>query len=274
MAERHDAEQVDQDTGERRVARIRQKRAQSLRDERERAARVHAQRRRMEQQALQQSSPPVRPIPQAGLLWPTLKALGALVAVLAAGVGIGALRGLPLPSLASDDSTPAAAPADPLLLSSGTPASLTTGPFHPVLGEVDYGQKDAKFCAHRSGHTHEGQDMFAKKGTPLVAVRDSVVVDRGKVNGRYSGGRGNYVAVYSPLDDRSFVYFHMLEPSPLQIGDRVEAGDPVGKMGCTGTCFGTHVHFEVRVGEARLRAKTKPLDPLPYLRQWPQAAAP
>jgi murein DD-endopeptidase MepM/ murein hydrolase activator NlpD len=113
--------------------------------------------------------------------------------------------------------------------------------------------------------------MFAKKGTPLVSVRDGVVVDRGKVNGRYSGGRGNYLAIYSPLDDRSFVYLHLLQPPPVFVGDQVKAGQQIGQMGCTGTCFGTHLHFEIRIGEARLRAKTKAVDPLPYLRQWPQA---
>jgi murein DD-endopeptidase MepM/ murein hydrolase activator NlpD len=141
-----------------------------------------------------------------------------------------------------------------------------------VLGKVDYGEKDARFGAPRSGHVHAGQDMFAKPGTPLVSVRDGVVVDRGKVNGRYSGGRGNYVAIYSPLDDVSFVYFHMLKPPPVLVGDEVDAGQEIGQLGCTGTCFGPHLHFEIRRGKATLRADTKAVDPLPYLQGWPQAA--
>jgi murein DD-endopeptidase MepM/ murein hydrolase activator NlpD len=118
---------------------------------------------------------------------------------------------------------------------------------------------------------HEGQDIFGKVGTPLVAVHDGVVVDGGRDGGRYSGGRGNYVAIYSPADDRSFVYMHMLKPPNVQLGDRVHAGQLLGRLGCTGSCWGPHLHFEIRIGKATLRSKTKPVDPLPFLRQWPQA---
>ncbi len=283
---------------------LRKKREASLREERERAARMHARRKQMEQAGTAadegpqlkpipvpdespapkvvpapeaRKTPPsdVRPVPRHSLKWPTLKVGLALAAITAAAFGAGTLLGLPLPSLGSDSgsSNSSSLVGDTLLLGAGTPASLTKGPFQPVAGPIDFGERDAKFGAPRSGHKHEGQDMFAKKGTPLVSVRDGIVVDRGKVNGRYSGGRGNYLAIYSPFDDRSFVYFHLLEPPPVFIGDEVRAGQQIGQMGCTGTCFGTHLHFEIRIGEARLRAKTKAVDPLPYLRQWPQAPA-
>lgn len=282
---------------------LRLKREKSLKEERERAERMHARRKQMVQAAAEtpdglkaipaaadgpkpevvaapataKADPAtVKPVPKQSLKRPTLKAGFALAAITAAAFGAGTLLGLPLPSFESDTggSTASSAAGDLLALDSGTPASLTKGPFLPVAATVDYGEKDARFGASRSDHTHEGQDMFAKRGTPLVAARDGIVVDRGKVNSMYSGGRGNYVAIYSPLDDRSFVYLHMLEPSPVFLGDQVKAGQQIGQMGCTGTCFGTHLHFEVRVGEARLRAETKALDPLPYLRQWSQAPAP
>src|SRR5687767_11857431 len=47
------------------------------------------------------------------------------------------------------------------------------GPFVPIVGEVDYGSAEAGFGAARSGHVHAGQDMFAKAGTPEVAVADA-----------------------------------------------------------------------------------------------------
>ena len=103
-----------------------------------------------------------------------------------------------------------------------------------------------------------------------MAVHDGVVVDRGKVNGRYSGGRGNYLAIYSPADNHSFVYMHMLKPPGVQLGQRVHAGQVIGQLGCTGSCDGPHLHFEVRIGRASLRSETKAVDPLPFLRQWPQ----
>jgi murein DD-endopeptidase MepM/ murein hydrolase activator NlpD len=137
-----------------------------------------------------------------------------------------------------------------------------SGPVHPVRSQVDYGDREARFGASRYGHTHEGQDMFAKAGTPLVAVRDATVIDNGN-----DGGRGNYVAIYSESEDQTYVYLHMLRPSPLRPGDDVTAGEQVGQMGCTGSCWGTHLHFEVRLGRGIER---KPIDPLPLLQRWPR----
>src|SRR5215208_5553323 len=39
------------------------------------------------------------------------------------------------------------------------------GPFVPIVGPVDYGTAENAFGAARSGHTHAGQDIFAKPGT-------------------------------------------------------------------------------------------------------------
>jgi len=222
-----------------------------------------------------QDEPPERP----GLALPTAKAGLALALTTAAAAALGALLGLPLPLLGqgAPSSSSAASVTGSLAaqrLTSGTAAALYRGPFHPVHGSYGYGEKDARFGASRSGHVHEGQDVFAKPGTTLVAVEDGLVVDRGTTNGRYSGGRGNYLAIYSPIEDRSFVYLHMLHPAVVEKGERVTAGDPVGQLGCTGSCFGPHLHFEIRNGRAGFAAETKAIDPLPLLKGWPQAPAP
>jgi murein DD-endopeptidase MepM/ murein hydrolase activator NlpD len=142
-----------------------------------------------------------------------------------------------------------------------------SGPVHPVgvNGEIDYGEIDARFGASRYGHSHEGQDMFAKPGTPLLAVRDGIVVEKGN-----DGGRGNYVAIYSESEDQTYVYLHMLRPTGLRPGAEVAASAQVGAMGCTGSCYGTHLHFEVRLGKGIER---KPIDPLPLLKRWTQVPA-
>jgi murein DD-endopeptidase MepM/ murein hydrolase activator NlpD len=128
----------------------------------------------------------------------------------------------------------------------------------PVRGIVDFGDADARFGAWRGGRRHEGQDVFAKAGTPLVSVRAGVVVETGD-----DGGRGNYIAIWSPEARMTFVYLHMRAPSPLREGDSVDAGQRIGAVGCTGACWGDHLHFEMRQG----RGPTgKPLDPLPMLR--------
>jgi murein DD-endopeptidase MepM/ murein hydrolase activator NlpD len=129
----------------------------------------------------------------------------------------------------------------------------------PVRGAIDFGQYDARFGAWRGSRRHEGQDVFADAGTPLVAVRAGRVVETGD-----DGGRGNYVAVWSPEVDRTFVYLHMRAPTPHAVGDAVEGGARVGAVGCTGSCWGDHLHLEMRAGKG---TTGRPLDPLPLLRR-------
>jgi murein DD-endopeptidase MepM/ murein hydrolase activator NlpD len=129
----------------------------------------------------------------------------------------------------------------------------------PVRGRVGWGEQDARFGAYRGGRAHEGQDVFAKAGTPLVAIRDARIVETGD-----DGGRGNYVALWSPAARRTFVYLHMLRPSRFGPGDAVERGQRVGAVGCTGSCWGDHLHLEIRRGRG---TTGRPLDPLPLLRR-------
>jgi murein DD-endopeptidase MepM/ murein hydrolase activator NlpD len=138
------------------------------------------------------------------------------------------------------------------------------------VGDFDYGVGDGRFGVFRGGHRHEGQDVFTNAGTPLVAVTEGVVVEEAGARSALSGGRGNYVAIYSQADDRTYVYLHMQHRSPLRQGDAVRAGERVGAVGCTGSCYGTHLHFEVRLGRG---TEAKPIDPLPLLRRWPQSNA-
>jgi murein DD-endopeptidase MepM/ murein hydrolase activator NlpD len=129
----------------------------------------------------------------------------------------------------------------------------------PVRGRVDWGEQDARFGAWRGGHAHEGQDVFAPAGTPLLAIRDGRVVETGD-----DGGRGNYVAMWNRDARRTFVYLHMLHPSRVSVGERVWAGERVGAVGCSGSCWGDHLHLEVRRGRG---TTGRALDPLPLLRR-------
>ena len=135
----------------------------------------------------------------------------------------------------------------------------------PVRGPMDFGEAGARFGAGRSGHAHEGQDLFAPPGTPLVSVRDGKVVEKGD-----DGGRGNYVAIWSRAARRTFVYLHMRRPTPLGSGERVSAGERIGAVGCTGSCWGDHLHLEVRGGRGTTGGAH---DPLPLLRRLARRAA-
>jgi murein DD-endopeptidase MepM/ murein hydrolase activator NlpD len=207
-----------------------------------------------------------------GLVWPTAKAGFAVTLVLGLSAGLGSVLGLPVPGLDSGAGQQSLANSASVFgIDAGTPPGLGSGYVFPLIGPHDFGDRIARFGAPRPGHIHEGQDIFAKTGTPEIAVHDGMVVDRGKNTDPDSGGRGNYIAIYSPSDNHSFVYMHMLKPSPMLVGHQVHAGEVVGKVGCTGECDGPHLHFEVRIGKASLGAETRPIDPLPYLRQWPQS---
>jgi murein DD-endopeptidase MepM/ murein hydrolase activator NlpD len=129
----------------------------------------------------------------------------------------------------------------------------------PVRGTIDFGAYDARFGAWRGSRRHEGQDVFADAGTSLVAIRDGTVVETGD-----DGGRGNYVAIWSQEGDRTFVYLHMRAPTPHAVGDAVQGGARVGAVGCTGSCWGDHLHLEMRAGRG---TTGRPLDPLPLLRR-------
>jgi murein DD-endopeptidase MepM/ murein hydrolase activator NlpD len=130
----------------------------------------------------------------------------------------------------------------------------------PVRGRVDYGTATNGFGAGRGGHVHNGQDMFAPSGTPLVAARDGVVLETGS-----DGGRGNYLILYSPAVRQTYAYFHMLAPTRLKPGRRVRAGGRIGALGCSGSCDGAHLHFEVHRGRG---ATGRGIDPMPLLRGW------
>jgi murein DD-endopeptidase MepM/ murein hydrolase activator NlpD len=129
----------------------------------------------------------------------------------------------------------------------------------PVRAPADWGEGDARFGAYRGGHMHEGQDVFAPAGTPLVAIREGRVVETGD-----DGGRGNYIAIWSADVGHTFVYLHMIRPTPLAPGDHVGIGQRVGAVGCTGSCWGDHLHFEARRGRG---TTGEPYDPLPLLKR-------
>jgi murein DD-endopeptidase MepM/ murein hydrolase activator NlpD len=134
------------------------------------------------------------------------------------------------------------------------------GPFHPLDGRPDYGTAENAFGASRSGHIHAGHDVFAPAGTPLVAVSDGIVAEAGS-----DGSQGNYLYLYDPERERTYVYMHMIAPANVKTGERVKAGERVGALGCTGSCWGDHLHFEVRAGKG---IGGEPHDPLPLLKRW------
>jgi murein DD-endopeptidase MepM/ murein hydrolase activator NlpD len=159
---------------------------------------------------------------------------------------------------------PAASPAQ---AAAQAPAPLATGSFDlvdhkfPVRGKHNFGEAQAAFGAGRDGHVHQGHDVFAACGTPLVAARGGVV----KVNAQEAGA-GNYLVVDGVGATLDYAYMHMRDPALVPVGARVLTGQLIGYVGETGRATGCHLHFEIWNGA--WQGGGSPVDPLPSLQAW------
>jgi hypothetical protein len=113
---------------------------------------------------------------------------------------------------------------------------LYLGHIFPVRGPHTYGDG---FGVARTGHTHEGVDVMAACGTPLVAARGGVV----KYKGTHPAA-GNYLVIDGAGTGIDNAYMHLRAPSPLSKGDKVLTGQPIGFVGRTGDATACHLHFE------------------------------
>jgi murein DD-endopeptidase MepM/ murein hydrolase activator NlpD len=136
------------------------------------------------------------------------------------------------------------------------------GAVFPVRGAHTFGDGAARFGAGRAGHIHEGQDVMAACGTPLVAARGGTVIMR-----TYQALAGNYVVIQDPITGQSNMYAHLREPAIVQRGQRVETGQPIGVVGDTGDASACHLHFELWTSPGWYRGG-EPIDPLPTLKRW------
>ncbi len=131
----------------------------------------------------------------------------------------------------------------------------------PVAGAHTYGDV---FGAPRSGgRVHEGQDLPASCGTPLIAARGGRVQATGYSDALY----GYYVVIDGLATRHDYFYAHLQAPTPLADGERVRTGERVGEVGKTGNARGEfcQLHFELWPGGYH---EGGPTDPLPALRRW------
>ena len=93
----------------------------------------------------------------------------------------------------------------------------------------------------RGGRNHDGIDIPAPKGTPIVSVDDGVVVysDNG------IRGYGNMIVI-AHRDEIFTVYAHNRK-NKVDKGDSVKKGEKIAEIGNTGRSTGPHLHFEIRV---------------------------
>jgi murein DD-endopeptidase MepM/ murein hydrolase activator NlpD len=132
----------------------------------------------------------------------------------------------------------------------------------PILGAHEFGMSAGRFGAGRSGHTHQGQDVMAACGTPLVAARGGTVQAS-----TWQYAAGNYVVIDGKGTTNDFMYAHLAEPSPLHAGETVRTGQPIGIVGDTGDATACHLHFEIWAAPGWYEGGA-PFDPLPELEKW------
>jgi murein DD-endopeptidase MepM/ murein hydrolase activator NlpD len=145
-------------------------------------------------------------------------------------------------------------------VSAVTPLEADASAF-PVLGRFSFG---TFVNAFGGGRGHQGQDILADCGTPVVAARGGTVEAV-----KWQSAAGNY-AVMNAADGSSHAYMHLLEPSSLQRGDEVSAGQRIGRVGQTGRASACHVHFELWTAPGWYQGG-EPIDPLPFLRRLARA---
>jgi murein DD-endopeptidase MepM/ murein hydrolase activator NlpD len=97
----------------------------------------------------------------------------------------------------------------------------------------------------RGVRMHTGLDFPAPEGTPVLAARTGVITVA-----EFVGGYGKTVALKHELG-ASTLYAH-LSAILVKPGERVAVGQPIGRVGATGSATGPHLHFEVRVRGAAI----------------------
>jgi hypothetical protein len=176
------------------------------------------------------------------------------------GGGLGALQpGTPRPG----ETTLPRRPVDVRGSAGAAPGASLQGYLFPVLGKSNY-SNDWGAPRASTGIPHQGTDIFAAEGTPIVAVADGVL-DRVGWN-----SIGGYRFWLFDQFGNSFYHAHLSAYSPLAVdGARVRRGDVIGFVGHTGDAQYTppHLHFEIHPGNGA------PTNPFPFLNAWKQGVA-
>lgn len=126
----------------------------------------------------------------------------------------------------------------------------------PVLTVKEHALRDTWHAPRSGGRRHEGIDIFARRGTPVVATTEGIVTRRG--NG---GLGGKTVWVLGPGGQRHY-YAHLDGFADVAPGQRIQAGTVLGYVGTTGNAKNTapHLHYGIY-------NRTGAVNPYPLLRR-------
>jgi len=130
----------------------------------------------------------------------------------------------------------------------------------PLRGELTqkFGPTTSKYSPSDTvngvhyAHFHHGIDLAAPQGTAVHAIAAGSV----EFAGRYPDGAE--VVRIRHHDGSVSLYAHLATDLDVRVGDRINAGETIGRVGMTGHTTGPHLHFEIAVDGKRI-------DPLPVL---------
>jgi murein DD-endopeptidase MepM/ murein hydrolase activator NlpD len=132
----------------------------------------------------------------------------------------------------------------------------------PVRGVVRRDLADTWGDARSDGRSHEGIDIMAPSGTPVLAVAD------GRIVKFFDSVRGG-VTIYQFDRTERFVYYYAhlnARTAGLAEGDQVRQGQVIGYVGTSGNAPVPHLHFEIqRLGAERRWWEADSMNPYPLL---------
>jgi murein DD-endopeptidase MepM/ murein hydrolase activator NlpD len=123
--------------------------------------------------------------------------------------------------------------------------------------QIDQGEISSGFGKRRHPFTkamkfHNGVDIRAEIGTPVLAPADAIVVEAS-----YDKTHGHYIILKH--DETYTTRYNHLSKTSVKKGDEIEKGAEIGKVGSTGMSTGPHLHYEVLKNNEHV-------DPMDYLK--------
>lgn len=136
----------------------------------------------------------------------------------------------------SDNNKPESTPSTP----TPAPTPSASGFQNPLAGgySISSGFGSRQDPTGTAGDFHEGIDMAAPAGTPIMASASGTVVEAG-----FQGSAGNHVIIQHSNGLYSY-YMHMSSMA-ASVGSEVSAGEVIGYVGTTGNSTGNHLHFGI-----------------------------
>lgn len=150
-------------------------------------------------------------------------------------------------------------------ITTNTTTTKTEGDAHAVGSTGDHASPvpegtgiSGAYGENRGGRAHGGIDFAVPVGTTLLAAASGTITNASNAD---PGGYGLYVEITT--DDGFVIRYGHMDATSVQVGDRVRAGQPVGKSGGaggpnSGNSTGAHLHFEVQ-------KDSHSIDPTPFL---------